>query len=913
MREEAPQSQLEKEGGAMRGYGRIPTLLLALLGTSMLFASSAGAAGEPEKYALESVSVALSDSQAGAHADLTTSLELASEKNEPYALTRDIIVSMPPGVIGNPQNFPRCTSAQFGETPAESKCPQDAQVGVAEITLGGEINSTLIEPVYNMETPGGDIVARFGLFAGPYPSVINVRVNPVDYSLVAAVEGAPAAAQLIRASTTLWGVPAAEEHDALRLTPQEAMNQELPPGGRPSGQPEIPFLSNPTDCSLQRQVTITAISYQLPDKPSTMSAPFPEIFGCEKLTFEPKFSAIPTNPEAAAPTGLDAVLEIPQSEAPKDLATSTLKSAAVTLPQGLTINPAAGDGLGSCNPAQVGFGTAAAPNCPDASKLGLVEIDVPALEKTLHGAVYQRTPEEGKLFRFWVVTDEQGVRLKLPAEIQANPLTGQLTTVFAGISSLGGLPQVPFEELRLHVFGGPRAPLATPSQCGTYETAYAFSPWSGKPAVTGVAPMQITQGCGKGGFAPGLRAGTASLRAGSYSPFGMTLTRQDGEANPSSIAVHLPQGLLAKLGGVPLCGEAQVATGECPAGSQVGRLTAAAGVGGAPLWIPQSGKAPTAVYLAGPYKGAPYSIVAKVPAQAGPFDLGVVVNRSGIYVDPESATATIKTDPLPQILQGVPIAYRVVNVVVDRPNFTLNPTDCSKKQITATVTASNGAVATPSTEFKATNCAKLPYKPKLRLSLKGPTKRSGHPAVRAVLTQPKGQANTAKATVILPPSLFIDQDHINNPCTRVQFNADACPPLSILGKAKATTPLLDQPLEGPVYFRSNGGDRELPDIVADLHGPIHVTLVGFVDAVTKKGSETSRIRTRFANVPDAPVTKFTMNLFGGKKRGLLENSRNLCKTDRRAKITLKAQNGRVKGQNLRIGTGCRSRHPRLAG
>jgi hypothetical protein len=889
---------------------KVQTLLLSLLG-ACLFASSASAA-EFEKYALQSVSASLSTPQAGAHADFTASFELTNLGTQPYGKTRDIFVELPPGVIGNPQKFPRCSLADFGERPSENECPQDAQVGVAELRLGGDINGTLLEPIYNMYSPGGDVVARFGLFAGPYPSVINVRVDPIDYSLVATVEGAPSAADLISAKTTFWGVPAAEEHDALRLTPEEAINQELPPGGRPSGQPEIPFLSNPTDCTTKREITVTAVSYQLPHKPSTMSAPFPDIGGCGKLDFAVKFSATPTNPEAAAPTGLEAVLTIPQDETPNGLATSTLKSAVVSLPQGMTINPAAGDGLGACSSAQVGFGNANPPACPDSAKIGSVEIDVPALEKTLHGAVYQRTPEEGKLFRFWLVTDEQGVRLKLPAEIQANPLTGQLTTVFAGIPSLGGNPQVPIEELRLSVFGGPRAPLATPAQCGTYFTHYDFFPWSGKPAASGDAPMQITSGCGKGGFAPALSAGTVSNRAGSYSPFTFTLTRQDGEANPRTLDVHLPQGLLAKLGGVPLCPEAATAAAACPASSQIGRLTAAAGVGGAPLWIPQPGKAPTAVYLAGPYKGAPYSIVAKAPAQAGPFDLGTVVNRSGIYVDPETATATIKSDPLPQILEGVPIAYRVVNVTVDRPNFTLNPTDCSMKEIRATVEASNGAVAKPSTEFKATNCAKLAYKPKLRLTLKGPTQRSGHPAVRAVLTQPANQANTAAATVILPSSQFIDQDHINNPCTRVQYNANDCPPLSILGRARAITPLLDQPLEGPVYFRSNGGDRELPDIVADLHGPIHVTLVGFVDAVTKKGSETSRIRTRFANVPDAPVTKFTMRLFGGKKRGLLENSKSLCasKGNRTAKIRLVGQNGRVKSQNLRIGTSCGAKKKR---
>ena len=880
------------------------TLLGSLLGC-LIFSGFAQAA-EPERYALESVSASLSTPQAGAHADFTASFELTEEDNEPFALTRDILVSLPPGVIGNPQRFPRCSIAQLGETPEESKCPQDAQLGISEVRLGGERSGILTEPVYNMYSPGGDIVARFGLFAGPYPSLINVRINPVDYSLVASVEGAPAAAQLISAATTFWGVPAAPEHDALRLTPEEALNQELPPGGRDSGQPEIPFLSNPTDCATPRELEVTVVSYQLPDSPSTMSTPFPQISGCEKLSFNPSFSVTPTNPEASAPSGLDAILKIPQNEGPDDLASSTLKAAEVTLPEGFAINPAAGDGLAACSIEQVGFGTNRAASCPDAAKLGSVELDVPALERTLNGSVYQRTPEPGHLFRFWLVSDEQGVHLKLPAEIHANPLTGQLTTVFAGISSLGGNPQVPFEELRLHVAGGPRAPLATPARCGTYQTHFDFFPWSGMPPASGNAPMQIISGCNKGGFDPRLDAGTLNLRAGSFAPFAMTLTRQDGEANPQTLAVHLPGGLLAKLGGVPLCPEAGAAGADCPAGSMVGHITASAGVGGAPLWIPQPGKAPTAIYLAGPYKGAPYSIITRVPAQAGPFDLGTVVNRAGIYVDPESATATIKTDPLPQILEGVPIAYRTVHVDVDRDNFTLNPTGCSAKEIKATVVASNGATATPSDTFKATNCAKLGYKPKLKLSLKGATRRSGHPAVRAVLTQGKGQANTAKATVMLPVSEFIDQDHINNPCTRVQFNADNCPNLSILGHATATTPLLDKPLKGPVYFRSNGGDRELPDIVADLHGPIHVILVGFVDSVPIKGTELARLRTRFVNVPDAPVTKFAMNLFGGAKRGLLENSRDLCTTNRRAKIAFVAHNGRTSTSSLRIATSCGS-------
>jgi hypothetical protein len=878
-------------------------LLVALLG--VLLAPVGAKADFFDEYGIESVSASLSTQQAGAHADFTTSFMLKREGFDPHGRTRDVLVALPPGMIGNPQRFPRCTLAEFGESPAESKCPQDAQLGVTEVTLGGGINGTFIEPVYNMYSPGGDVVARFGFFAAGWPVVINVRVNPVDYSLVAAVEGAPAPATIVGASTTLWGVPASPVHNGLRLTPAEALARERPAGGRSSGQPEVPFLSNPTECGVARQITVTAVSYQAPDHPSTMSAPFPQIFGCEKLTFNPSLAVTPTNQEAVAPTGLDAVLDVPQNEGPADLATSTLKSAVVQLPEGLTVNPSAAAGLEACSSQQVGFGTNNPSGCSSAAQLGSVEMEVPALEHTLHGVVYQRTPEPGHLFRFWIVSDEQGVHLKLPAEIQANPLTGQLTAVFAGIPSLGGNPQVPFSELRMHIFGGPRAPLATPARCGTYSANYAFAPWSGKPAATGTALMQIRGGCGTGGFEPKLVAGTTSPQAGGFSPFVMTLTRQDGEGNPEEFSVHLPQGLLAKLGGVPLCPQEQTASADCPAGSRIGSLAAAAGVGGSPLWIPQPGKSPTAVYLAGPYKGTPYSIVARVPAQAGPFDLGTVVNRASIYIDPESATATIKTDPLPQILEGVPIAYRTVHVAVDRKHFTLNPTGCSPKEIKAKVTAAGGATATPATDFQATNCARLRYKPKLELSLRGDTQRTGHPAVKAVLTQAKGQSNTSVATVVLPASEFIDQNHISNPCTRVQFDAGHCPKLSILGHATAVTPLLDKPLQGPVYFRSNGGARELPDIVADLHGPIHITLVGFVDAVHRKGSEVSRIRTRFANVPDAPVSKFTMSLFGGPKRGLLVNSRDLCKTGRRAKVTLVAQNGRSRSSYQRLVTDCK--------
>jgi hypothetical protein len=877
--------------------GVLATAIVSLAFLSVWSGVASAENEEFDKFAVESVSVNLTDKQAGAHADMTIAIKLTSEGDKPYGRARDIEIELPPGVLGNPQAIPRCSAEQLGDGPEDSACPFDTQVGTTQVRVISPTAGLFSEPVYNMAPPRGtDIVARLGFIAVGWPAFINIRVDPVDFGLTATVEGIPAASGLSQATTTIWGVPSASVHDVDRITPMEAKTGAGPPEGRPVPA-RGPFLSNPTDCSLARQVTVSARSYQLTVQPPPKSAAFPPITGCGKVSFAPTFTTAVTNPEAAAPTGVNTELSVFQEESAFGLASSTLKSARVTLPPGFAINPAAADGLEACSAEQVGYGRNVSSSCPGAAKIGSIEADVPALEEPLHGAVYQRTPEPGHLFGFWVVADEQGVHLKLPAQIEPNPLTGQVTVVLDHIAGLGGLPQVPVADLKLNVFGGPRAPLATPAGCGTYLTQFSFAPWSGRPPVEASTPMQITAGCDKGGFHPRIQAGSLSPVGGHYAPFAFTLTRQDGEGSPSTIAMHLPKGVLAKLAGVPLCPEANTANGSCPSASRLGSLTAASGVGGAPLWLPQPGKAPTAAYLAGPYKGAPYSIVSVVPAQAGPFDLGLVVNRAGIYVNPDTAQASVVTDPLPQILEGVPVSYRTIHVLVDRPNFTLNPTSCRAKQTVATITAADGRVAEASDGFQATNCAKLAYSPKLRLSFKGQMNRTGNPAVRATLTQKPGQANTAAATVLLPKSEFIDNAHISNPCTRVQFAVEACPPQSVLGSVEARSPLLDKPLRGKIYFRSNGGDRELPDLVADLRGQLRIVLVGFIDSV--KG----RVRTRFLDVPDAPVTSFKMKLFGGK-RGLIENSRNLCTSKPRFELRLGAQNGRSSVTNPRIDLPC---------
>jgi len=464
-------------------------------------------------------------------------------------------------------------------------------------------------------------------------------------------------------------------------------------------------------------------------------------------------------------------------------------------------------------------------------------------------------------------------------------------------------------EVKLLFKSGFRAPLVNPQRCGTYSTHYDFTPWSGGPDAVGNTPMQIDENCATGGFSPKLVAGTLDPSAGRHSPFVFTLTREDGEQNPLGLDVTLPTGLAATFTGIPRCEGAAAESGQCTPASRVGKVVAAVGSGPAPLWVPQPEKRPTAVYLSGPYKGAPLSIVAVVPKQAGPFDFGDEVVRSAVFVDPVTGQATAKADPLPQLTEGIPLFYRTLQVELDRPNFSLNPTSCVQKTTIATVTSTEGAVATPSAPFRAIDCAKLAFAPKLFLHLIGGTHRDSHPRLKATVRMPQGDANIAATQVTLPRSEFVENAHFNSVCTRVQFAAHECPAGSIYGFAVAKTPLLEQPLEGPVYLRSS--NHELPDLVMALKGPpsmpIEVDLDGRVDSVN------GGLRTTFETVPDAPVSEFTLQMQGGKK-GLIVNSENLCAGPHRATAKFSGQNGRRAALRPLVQVSCKrhakSRHRR---
>jgi len=660
-------------------------------------------------------------------------------------------------------------------------------------------------------------------------------------------------------------------------------------------------MSNPTNCGPQ-EVGFFASNYPLPDRVVSTTAFLPETIDCEKVPFAPTMSLTPTAHSGDSSTGLDVALSLPQAglSIPSLLATAHLKDAVVTMPEGLVINPSAADGLDGCSEAEIGLLSvnpirfnAADPECPDSSKVGTATIVTPILHNPLEGSLYVAKQGEGNpfgsLLSGYLVAKGKGVIIKVAGRFDMDSVTGRITATFSNS------PQQPFSNLKLHFTGGGRGVLATPLACGNYESRYELTPWSGTPPVVGGSPFIIDQGCGNNDFKPSLSAGTTNPVADAYAPFVVSVTRQGDEHNVADIDVTLPPGELAKLAKVPVCGDAQASSGDCPAESQIGVVNVAVGSGSLPLWLPQPNRAPTAVYLGGPYKGAPYSLVVKVPAQAGPFDLGTVVTRAGIYVDQESTQVTVKSDPLPQILEGVPVRYRTIQVDIDRPDFALNPTNCETMAVASSVTSDQGETANPSSRFQVGGCGELGFKPKLSLKLSGKTNRGGLPKLRAVLKMPKHGANIGRAVVALPHSEFLEQGHINTVCTRVQFATEECPAGAVYGHARAFTPLLDQPLEGPVYLRSSG--NRLPDLVADLRGQIHVVLDGRIDSVN------GGIRTTFAHVPDAPVSKFVLTMQGGSK-GLLVNSEGLCRHANFASAQFTGQNGKIHDFRPVLRAGC---------
>jgi len=605
-------------------------------------------------------------------------------------------------------------------------------------------------------------------------------------------------------------------------------------------------------------------------------------------------------------------------------ATAPAKDVTVTLPVGMSVNPAAANGLAACSESQIGFLSGvpgvhfseAPQSCPDASKVGRIEVSSPLLDHEIKDGVggartgvYVAKPFDnpfGSLLAIYLVVEDPitGIIAKLGGKVEPDPVTGQLKTTFEEN------PQLPIEDFSVHLYKGPEAVLKTPLACGTHTTATVMVPWSAPEGANANPSDSFVTSVAAGGSGPcpaseaeaphkpSFTAGTVAPQAGAYSPFVFNLTRPDGTQRLGGIETTLPPGLTGKLAGVARCSEAQIALAKsrevpnkgaveqqspsCPSTSEVGTVTVAPGAGTTPYYVTGH------VYLAGPYKGAPLSLAVITPGVAGPFDLGAVTVRVALRVDPETAQIHAVSDPIPRIIEGILLNVKSVALNLGRPSFTLNPTSCNPMQVALNAISTLGQSASLATPFQVGGCGALPYKPRFALRLKGGTKRGDHPKLIATVRAKPGEANTAQAQVKLPRSTFLDQAHIRTVCTRVQFAAEACPKGSIYGKATAITPLLDEPLSGNVYLRSS--NHKLPDLVVALRGPaslpIEVDLHGKTDSVKRA------LRNTFEALPDAPVSSFRLELFGGK-RGLVVNSRDLCGRRPRATVFLLAQSGKA--------------------
>jgi hypothetical protein len=873
---------------------------------------------------------------------------------------RNVRVDLPPGLVGNPTALPQCPRTRRIPIDAidvathdlEDFCPPESVVGLALLTFSQDPGTATTPPttetrpsvVFNVEPPPG-VAATFGLsFAGSQAFLdATVRADG-EYAVSVRARNAVNAAPVLAVRIALWGVPADPRHDVQRCIFMVPIAIEFfPPScgppfggqpGTPLGPNEFPstleekaFLTLPTACTPEGVGLTTRMHIEswdpasapadssfvshlppgYPADPSTWGPPQGPT-GCDRLPFDPSFSARPDSSTPDSPTGLTVNLGFPQEglDDPDGLATAHLRDTSVTLPEGMTINPSGAGGLEACTDAQVGFNSVSPVACPEASKIATVTATTPVLEEELTGAVYVGSqlsddPESGDMFRIILVLQnaERGIFVKLLGKVRADSDTGRLETVFAGN------PQLPVSSISLHFKDGPRAPLAMPPDCGTKTIDAVMSSWAGH-VVRRTDSFSVTCTPDLGGFSPSFAAGTVAPIGGSFSPFVVRINRPDRQQYMRGLTIEMPPGLIGRLKDIPLCPEAQANAGTCGIESRVGTATVGAGPGPNPFFLEGS------VSLTGGYKGAPFGLSTAVRAVAGPFDLGMVVVRQSIFVDPVDAHITVVSDPLPLIVKGVPVRLRSINVDVNRPGFTLNPTSCGPKQIKATMVSDRGAIHQTTQPFRVGDCQALRLRPRLRLRLTGrkQLRDRGHPGVRAVLTQGPGQANLRKVAVKLPLSLALDPNRAQSDdlCEFADGQRVACPASSIIGRARAFTPVLNRPLEGPVYFvknvrrhpRTGNLIRTLPTLLIPLKGEVDIHLRAQSD--TQRG----KLVNTFSAIPDAPVSRFELTLRGGR-RGILIVNGNPCQRNRTANVKMDGQNGKRFDPEIKIRMPCGKR------
>ena len=851
-----------------------------------------------------------SDLQAGSTPyEMTAAITMAVNDNGsgepiPAGAAKDQSIELPPGLIGNPNALPRCPRSMLtaGDGFGASRCPADTQVGVLTITPASGSEITL--PVYNLLPPAG-VAAQFGVFALLFPITMDVSLGAgSDYATTVSLTNLSQVLQTTDTILTLWGVPANPSHDPDRgscLTTSGTSN-----GSCPSGAPPRSFLTLPTACGSPLTFGLRSDSWEQPGNFVTAASTVEdtagnagEVLGCERLAFNPTIGVQADTTVADESTGLTIDLASSPQE-PGSLATAGLRDAEVTLPEGMTINPAAGDGLGACTPGQIALTSASAAACPDSSEIGTAEAQTPLVSDPLTGSIYLAQPDEnpfGALLAVYVVAEGDGLAVKLPVEFVADPLTGRLSI------KLDGVPQLPFTDFKLKLNGGSRAVLASPADCGTFTTVAQLTPYSAPqsgPPLSGSSSFVLDSGCASS-FAPSFRAGATTATAGENTGFTLQLARDDDQQDIESFAVTMPAGLLANLGSVPTCEAAQAATGACDPVSRVGSAIIATGAGARPLYL--SGN----VFLTGPYREAPFGLAIVVPAVVGPLDLGVVTVRAQVFLASSDARLKVVSDPLPQILDGIPLRLRAVDLTIDRSGFLFNPTDCTRGMAVGTIESTAGVSAALSTPFQVTGCRDLVFTPQLSATIQAhPRKQGDGAAMRvAITTRAHDQANMHALTIDLPNGVLPRLTAIQRACRASAFLVDpaACPAGSAVGHATVATAILASPMSGPIYLVSRGG-AAYPELRTVLQGEgISVEVDGVM-----KISKAKVISATFAAIPDVPIHMFTLELPRGPD-SLLGLTRNLCRSAVRMSYAIVGYNGARVARRARVHvTGCLERH-----
>ncbi len=836
------------------------------------------------------------------------------EGSEPDGEAKDIKVALPVGFVGSPTVIPPCANIDFLTINAQrngTSCPNSTVIGAAKVHVGGGLSGGgLVSPIFNLVPPPG-AVAKFGFLAFSVPVTVEVGVNSeAPYNVSVGSLNISQAVPFFGALLEIWGNPASPAHDPFRgscLSEEGTFEEFQSTGDCPTNVPAAPFLTLPGTCGGPLVTSFEADSWQDPGSwASGFTESPPGLTGCSRIGFDPTTSATPTTVGAASPTGLDFSLDVHDEglTSPTGLAQSDIKKVVVALPEAMSVNPALAEGLSACGEADLQretIGSAPGEGCPEQSKIGTLEVETPLLAQTLKGSLFLAKPYEnpfGSLLALYVVVKnpETGILLKLPGKVEPNPVTGQLVSVF------DDLPQLPFSHFRLHFRQGQRSPLVTPPGCGTYTTQAQLTPWTDPSALLhDTSTFQITSGiggapCPAGGvapFTPGVTAGTINNQAGVYTPLDLRITRNDGEQEITGFSSLLPPGVTANLNGVPFCSEADIAIAKgksgareqsepsCPVASEIGHTLVGVGVGSVLAYTP--GK----LYMAGPFEGAPFSVVSVTSAKAGPFDLGTVIVHLPLNIDPVTAQVSILAgagDQIPHIVKGIVVHVRDIRVYVDRSGFTKNPTNCYPLALSAGIVGSGQDFVNPaddptagvSNPFQVANCANLAFKPSFNVSTSGKTSKANGASLTVKLAYPNApqgtQANIHLVKVELPVQLPSRLTTLQKACTAAQFKANpaGCPAASVVGHAKAITPILPVPLEGPAYFVSNGGEA-FPNLIIVLQGyGVTIDLVGST-FINKAGITSSTFKT----VPDQPVSSFELTLPQGPYSALAANG-NLC-------------------------------------